>query len=25
VGCDGSPARVVALEGVDLPAEFKVR
>lgn len=25
VGCDGSPARVVALEGVDLPAEFKLR
>ena len=25
VGFDGSPARVVAIEGVDLPAEFKVR
>ena len=25
VGCDGSPARVVALEGLDLPAEFRVR
>lgn len=25
VGCDGSPARVVAVEGVDLPAEFSVR
>lgn len=25
VGCDGSPARVVALEGLDLPAEFSVR
>ena len=25
VGCDGAPARVVALEGVDLPAEFNVR
>ncbi|MGQ0651923.1 MAG: cyclase family protein [Betaproteobacteria bacterium] len=25
VGCDGSPARVVALEGADLPAQFTVR
>lgn len=25
VGLDGSPARVVAIEGVDLPAEFQVR
>ena len=25
VGCDGSPSRVVAIEGFDLPAEFNVR
>ena len=25
MGCDASPSRVVALEGVDLPSEFKVR
>lgn len=25
VGCDGSPARVVAIEGADLPSEFKIR
>ncbi len=25
VGCDGAPARVVALEGADLPADFVVR
>jgi kynurenine formamidase len=25
VGCDGAPARVVALEGVDLPAERSAR
>ena len=25
VGSDGSPSRVVALEGVDLPSEFQVR
>jgi len=25
VGSDGSPSRVVALEGVDLPSEFSVR
>lgn len=25
VGCDGAPARVVALEGADLPAEFSLR
>ncbi|MGE0119684.1 MAG: cyclase family protein [Dongiaceae bacterium] len=25
VGCDGSPARVVAIEGLDLPTDFSVR
>jgi kynurenine formamidase len=25
VGSDGSPARVVAIEGFDLPSEFSVR
>lgn len=25
VGCDGAPARVVALDGADLPAQFTVR
>jgi hypothetical protein len=25
VGSDGSPSRVVALEGMDLPSEFSVR